>query len=92
MEVGLGPGHSVLDRDPGPPPLKGQSPQFSAHVCCGRTAGWIKMPLGREVGLETGDIVLDGEPASQKGAGALLFGPCIVDKRLHGSRCHLVRR
>ena len=22
------------------------SPQFSAHICCGHTGGWIKMPLG----------------------------------------------
>ena len=26
-------------------------------------AGWIKMPLGREVGLSPNDIVLDGDPA-----------------------------
>jgi len=32
--------------------------QFSAHVYCGQTAGWMKMPLGTEV-----DIVLDGDPA-----------------------------
>ena len=25
-------------------------------------AGWIKMPLGKEVGLGPGDIVLDGGP------------------------------
>jgi len=25
-------------------------------------AGWIKMPLGREVGLSPSDIVLDGNP------------------------------
>ena len=49
MEVGLGPGHIVLDRKPALP--EGHSPQFSAHVCCGQMAGWIKMPLGREVGL-----------------------------------------
>ena len=30
---------------PSPPP-KGHSPLFSAHACCGRTAGWIKMTLG----------------------------------------------
>jgi len=35
-------------------------PQFSAHVRCGETAGWIKMPLGMEVGLGSGHIVLDG--------------------------------
>jgi len=32
-------------------------------VYCGETAGWIKMPLGTEVGLGPGDIVLDGNPA-----------------------------
>jgi len=32
-------------------------------------AGWIKMPLGLQVGLSSGDFVLDGDPAlpSQKG-------------------------
>jgi len=31
--------------------------------------GWIKMPLGTEVGLGPGDIVLDEDPAPpQKGA------------------------
>jgi len=57
MEVGVNTGLIVLDGDLAPP--KGNSPQFSAHVCCGRTAGWIKMPLGIEVGLGPGDIVLD---------------------------------
>jgi len=32
------------------------------------TAEWIKMPLGTEVGLGSGDIVLDGGPAPPKGA------------------------
>jgi len=31
--------------------LKGHSPQFSANVRCGQTAGWTKMPLGMEAGL-----------------------------------------
>ena len=26
-------------------------------------AGWIKMPLGMELGLSPGDFVLDGNPA-----------------------------
>jgi len=56
-------GHIVLDGNPAPPTKKGHtSPQFSAHVCCGQTAEWTKMPLGREVGLGPGDIVLDGDP------------------------------
>ena len=29
-----------------PPKGGGAQPQFSAHACCGQTAGWIKMPLG----------------------------------------------
>ena len=50
-----------------PPPLSpqnGHGPQFSAHVRYGQTGGWIKMPLGMEVGLGPGDIVLDGDPAA----------------------------
>ena len=77
-EVGLGPGHIVLDWYPAPPP-KGHSPQFSAYVFCGQTAGWIKMPLGREVGLSPGDIVLDGDLAhSKRGTAPPLFGPCLL--------------
>ena len=37
-------------------------PQFSAHICCGQTSGWIEVPLGSEVGLVSGHIVLDGDP------------------------------
>jgi len=44
-------------------------------VCCGQTVGWMKMPLGTEVGLGPGDIVLEGDPAPPshgKGTAALL--------------------
>jgi len=51
VQVGLGPGHTVLGEDPALPPLKGHSPQFSAHISCGQMAAWIKMSLGMEVGL-----------------------------------------
>jgi len=30
-------------------------------VYCGQTAEWIKMPLGTEIGLGPGDIVLHGD-------------------------------
>jgi len=50
MEEGLSPGDFVLDGDPALLPKKRASPQFSAHVCCGDTTAWIKMPLGTEVG------------------------------------------
>ena len=32
-------------------------------LCCGQTVGWIKMKLGVEVGLRSGHVVLDGDPA-----------------------------
>ena len=64
MAVGLSPGDFVLDGDPAPLAQRGAEPlQFSAHVYCGQTARWIKMPLGMEVGLSPGDFVLDGVPA-----------------------------
>jgi len=64
-KVGLNPGDVVLDGDPAPLPEKWQSPQFSAHVYCGQTAGWITMPLGMEIGSAQATlwIVLDGDPA-----------------------------
>ena len=63
MEVGLGPGHIVLDRDPARPPTKkDSSPQLSAHVCCAQTAEWIKMQHDVEVGIDASDNVLHGDP------------------------------
>ena len=59
MEVSLSPGHIVLVGDPAPLPQEGRSPPISADICCGRMAGWIKMPVSREVGLCPSDIVLD---------------------------------
>jgi len=50
MEVGLGPGHIVLDGDPAP--SKGHSPNFRLmSVLAKRQDGSSKMPLGTEVGL-----------------------------------------
>ena len=45
------------------PKAGGTAPQFSAHVYCGQTA-WIKMPVGMEVGLGPGHIVLDADPVA----------------------------
>jgi len=72
MQVGLSPGHIVLDGDLLPSPKRGQSPQFLAYIYCGQMAAWIKMPPGMEVGLGPGDFVLDGDPgpSPQKGGGA----------------------
>ena len=94
MQVGLGPGYIVLDGDLPPPAPKGHSPQFSAHICCGQMAAWIKMPLGMEVGLDPGDFVLDGDPLPKNGAEPPPnFRPIsVVAKRLDGSRWHLAWR
>jgi len=46
-----------------PLPNRGTAPQFLAHVCCGQTAGWIKMSLGTEGRPRPGDTVSDGDPA-----------------------------
>jgi len=89
---------------PSPPPFqkRRQSPQFSAHVYCGQTAGRIKMALGMEVGLCPVHIVLDGDtaPLPKRGWGKAPGGQSpphfrpifIVAKRLDASRCHLVWR
>ena len=62
MEVGLRPGDFVLDGDPAPSQkgggARGRSPQFSAHVYCGQTAGCIKIPFSTEVGLGLCNILL----------------------------------
>jgi len=85
MQIGLGPGYIVLDGDPAPLPQKeGRAPQFSAHVYCDQTVGWMRMALGMEVGLDPGHILLDGDSASP-----LQWPMSIVVKRLDGSRCHL---
>jgi len=61
-----------------PSPKRGTAlPQFSAHICHGQMAGWIKMPLGRKVGINPSDVVLDGDPAPPppKGGRAPNFRP-----------------
>ena len=70
MEVGLGLRDIVSDVDPVTPRKKGTPTptQILAHVYCGQTAGWMKTPLGTEVDLGAGHIVLDGVPVPAKGA------------------------
>jgi len=74
-EVNVGQGDVVLD-GVAAPPKRGTIPQFSVHVYCGHTAGWMKTPLGTEVDHGSGHIVLDGVPAlHEKGTAAPpLFG------------------
>jgi len=66
---------------PSPQKGAGPRPQFSAHLYCGQTAAWIKMPLGTEVGLGLRNIVCDVDPAtSRKRTHSPLpnFGPCLL--------------
>ena len=59
---------------PSSPPLKKGStaPNFG-HVYCGQTAAFIRIPLGTQVGLSLGDIVLDRDPAPPRPP---IFGQC----------------
>jgi len=71
-EVGLDLGHIVLDGASSP---QRGTPQFSAHVCCGQTTGWIEdQDVTWQGGscLGPGDIVLDGDPAPLKRGTAIL--------------------
>ena len=58
-------------------------------VYCGQTVGWIKMPLGTEVGLGPGHIVLDGDPVPQRKGEQQppLFGPLCSVTVAHLSNC-----
>jgi len=60
MEVDLGLCDIVSDVDPATPREKGTPTptQILAHVYCGQMAGWMKTPLGTEVDLGAGHIVL----------------------------------
>jgi len=93
-EVGLDVRDIVLDEDPAPPPLKGQSPNFRPMSVVAKRLDELRCHL--EVGLVPGDFVFDGDPATPRKKGTLTppnFWPMsVVAKRLDGSRCHLVRR
>ena len=80
MEVGFGPGDYVFDGDPAAPEKRHTYPtEFLAHVYSGQTAGWMKTPLGTEVDLGTGHIVLDVVPAvRERGTAAPSFRPCLL--------------
>jgi len=63
MQVRLGTGHIVLDGGPAPLPQEGDRATIFGRCLLWQTAEWIKMPLGTELGLGPGDIVLDGNQA-----------------------------
>ena len=76
---GLDPSNIVLDGNSAPlPKKKAQPPQFSAHVCCSQTAGWIKVPLGTMVGFGQGNSVFYADPAPPQGTQPKIFGPRLL--------------
>jgi len=64
---------------PSNPSEKGalQPPIFGAFLLW-PTAAWIKMPLGTEVGLGPGHIVLDEGPNCPQRAQPPISGPCLL--------------
>ena len=91
MEVGLGPGHTVLDGDPAAP--KGHSSPLPSSIfdpcLLWPTAGWMKTSLSMEVDLGPGHIVLDGVPAlRESGAAAPLFSAHVYCG--HSRQSHLL--
>jgi len=82
MEVGLDPGHIMLDGNPAPHPQKGvTTPYFRlmsivAKRLVDQDATWYG------IGLGPGHVVLDGNPAPRQKRGGghspPIFGPCLL--------------
>jgi len=92
MQVGLGPGHIVLDGDPAPPSPKGHSPKFSVHIRCRQ---WLDGLTCHSVWRWA--FVLDVDPAypspNRGRSPHPNFRPMsVVAKQLDGSRSPLARR
>jgi len=68
-EVGLGPGHIVLDGDSAPPAKRGHSSPPLFEPCVLWPNGWMDQDANWYGGrLGPGDIVLDGDPATPRKA------------------------
>jgi len=90
-EVGISPGHILLDGDPVTPKKGAQKPPTSQPTYCDQATGWVKLLLGTEVGLGPGHIVLNGDPAPPTERGTysspLHFGPLRSGTITHLSNC-----
>ena len=84
MQVGLGPGHIVLDGDPAPP----QSPTIFGPCLLWPNAWMDPYGIGRDVDIGPEDCVRWGPHSPQRGTAPM----SIVVKWLDVPRCHLVRR
>jgi len=75
-EVGLGPGHIVLDGDPAPPPQKGGTAQ--PHPIFGPCLLWPNGWMDQDA-TWYGHIVLHGNPVlPKKGTQTPIFGPWLL--------------
>jgi len=91
MEVGLGPGYTVLDVDPAPPNMgiakkDHSSPHFWPMAIVAKRLGGSG-PLGTEVGLGKGEVVLDGVPSPPYKKGH--SNPPLFDPLCSGTVAHL---
>jgi len=81
----------VLDGDPSPPQKGHSRPHFLAHVYCGQTAGWIRMPATWHRGRTRPRpqyVRLGPSCLPKRGTAAPSFRPMsIVAKRLDGLGC-----
>ena len=67
IKAGRGPGDFVFDGDPAPSEKRAQPPpNFWPKSIVAIRSGWIKVPLGMEVNLGRGDVVLDGVAARSR--------------------------
>ena len=77
LQVGLGPRPHCVGWGPRPP--QKEAPNVWPMSIVAKTVGYIRSPLGTEVGLGPGDIVLDGDPVPPKSGTSLpIFGPWIL--------------
>ena len=80
-QVGLGPGHTVLDRDPPPPPLKGHSALiFGPYLlrpngCMDQDVTWYEArPRPRRLCVRW----RPRSPSAKGGGPPQIFGPCLL--------------
>jgi len=77
-EVGLGPGHIVLDGDPAPPQKGAQPPIFWPMSIVAKRLDGSRYATWYEGGLCPGNIVLHADPAPPQGAHLPIFGPRLL--------------
>jgi len=79
VQVGLGPGHIVLDGDRGPLPQRGRAPNF--RYMCIVPKGWMDQYAtwyGCRPRLRPHCVRWEPSSPSQKGGTAQTFGPCLL--------------